>query len=100
MPKFLGTINRNWFDTTEALLVVSSIGGSVAAIVFQQVTFAAITSIPLSLVVSLNSYNRRRLDEVTQQHQVSVVQLEQKFSNNQDFFDKVLSSLPTQGKRI
>jgi ribosomal protein S10 len=100
MPKFLGTINRNWFDTTEALLVVSSIGGSVAAIVFQQVTFAAITSIPLSLVVSLNSYNRRRLDEVTQQHQVSVVQLEQKFSNNQDFFDKVLSSLPTHSELV
>lgn len=96
MPKFLGKINRNWFDTTEALLVVSSIGGSVAAIVFQQVTFAAITSIPLSLVVSLNSYNRRRLDEVTQQHQVRVVQLEQ----NREFFNKFLSSLPTHSELV
>ena len=85
----------NKIKSLESLLLVSSIGGSVASIISQQVAFAAITSIPLSLAVGFNSYNRKRLDEVNQRHQVSLIQLEQKFSTNREFFDQVLCSLPT-----
>ena len=46
MLKSSNNTNRNWFAKTENLLLASSIGSSVAAIVFQQVAFAAITSIP------------------------------------------------------
>jgi hypothetical protein len=98
MPNLSNNINRNWFANTEILLVASSIGSSVAAIIFQQVAFAAITSIPLSLAISLNSHNRRRVEEVDRQHKASVTHLEQKFSDKQEFTDKVLYSLPTRSE--
>jgi len=97
MPKFLRKIDRKHFGTTEVLLIVSSIGGSVASIVFQQVAFAAITSIPLSLAVSFNSYNRKRLDEANQQ-QASIIQIEQQFLNHKEFVNEVLYSLPNRSE--
>lgn len=96
MLKLSNNTNGNWFAKTEFLLVASSIGSSVAAIIFQQVAFAAITSIPLSLAISLNSSNRKRLDSVEQQHKASIIQLEQNFSDKQEFISKVLYSLPTR----
>jgi hypothetical protein len=98
MLKLSNDTNRNWFAKTEILLVASSIGSSVAAIIFQQVAFAAITSIPLSLAISLNSSNRKRLESVEQQHRASIIQLEQKFSDKQEFISKVLYSLPTHAE--
>lgn len=86
--------NYKWFYSTEIVLVIGSISSSVASIVFQQAAFAAIGSIPLSLAVSFNSYNRKQLDKLTQQHQVSITQLEQQFSNNREF----LSSLPNHSE--
>ncbi len=96
MVKLSNNTNRNLFAKTEVLLVASSIGSSIAAIIFQQVAFAAITSIPLSLAISLNSSNRKRLDEVERQHKASIIQLEQKFADKQEFISKVLYSLPTR----
>lgn len=98
MLKLSNNINRNWFAKTEVLLVASSIGSSVAAIIFQQVAFAAITSIPLSLAISLNSSNRKRLETIEQQHQASIIQLEQKFSDKQKSVSEVIYSLPTQAE--
>ncbi len=98
MSKLSSSINRNWFANTEILLIASSIGSSVAAIIFQQVAFAAITSLPLSLAISLNSHNRRRIEEVERQYKASVTHLEQKFSDKQEFTDKVLYSLPTRSE--
>lgn len=95
MLKLPKNTNTNWFAKTEILLVASSIGSSVAAIIFQQVAFAAITSIPLSLAISLNSSNRKRIELVEQQHKASIIQLEQKFSDKQEFISKILYSLPT-----
>ncbi len=97
MPKSLRKIARKHFGTTEVLLIVSSIGGSVASIIFQQVAFAAITSIPLSLAVSFSSYNRKRLDETNQQ-QASIIQLEQQFLNHKEFVNEVLYSLPNRSE--
>lgn len=98
MLKVSNKTNRNLFAKTEFLLVASSIGSSVAAIIFQQVAFAAITSIPLSLAISLNSSNRKRLESVERQHKASIIQLEQKFSDKQEFISKVLYSLPTHAE--
>lgn len=95
MLKLSNNTNPNWFAKTEVLLVASSIGSSVAAIIFQQFAFAAITSIPLSLAISLNSSNRKRLESVEQQHKASIIQLEQN-SNKQESINEVLYSLPTR----
>lgn len=97
MLKFSNNTNRNWFAKTEVLLVASSIGSSVAAIIFQQIAFAAITSIPLSLAISLNSSNRKRLESVEQQHKASIIQLEQN-SNQQESINEILNSLPTRAE--
>lgn len=96
MVKLSNNTNHNWFAKTEILLVASSIGSSVAAIIFQQVAFAAITSIPLSLAISLNSSNRKRLESVEQQHKASIIQLEQNFYDKQKFINEVVYSLPTR----
>jgi len=84
MPKLLRKFPLKQFGATEVLLIASSIGGSIASIVFQQVAFAAITSIPLSLAVSFNSYNRKRLDEANQQ-QGRIIQVEQQFLKYKEF---------------
>ena len=97
MLKLSNNTNPNWFAKTEVLLVASSIGSSVAAIIFQQVAFAAITSIPLSLAISLNSSNRKRLESVDQQHKASIIQLEQN-SNKQQSINQLFYSLPTRAE--
>jgi tetratricopeptide (TPR) repeat protein len=67
--------NTNWLDIVEILSVLGSIGGSIASVVTQQVVFA---SIPLSLSVTLNLVNRRRLlDETNQSNQTAIAQLVQ-----------------------
>jgi len=91
MPKPSATKNPSWFGSAESLLVISSIGGSVASLVFQQVTFAAATSLSLSLAVSLNSFNNRRhWDEVSQQRQAVVSQLEQQYSKEREFLNQAI----------
>lgn len=97
MLKLSNNTNCNGFAKTEVLLVVSSIGSSIAAIIFQQVAFAAITSIPLSLAISLNSSHRKRLESVEQQHKASIIQLEQN-SNKQESINEILYSLPTRAE--
>lgn len=97
MLKLSNNTNRNGFAKTEVLLVVSSIGSSIAAIIFQQVAFAAITSIPLSLAISLNSSHQKRLESVEQQHKASIIQLERN-SNKQESINEILYSLPTRAE--
>lgn len=97
MPKLLRRIPLKQFSATEVLLIASSIGGSIASIVFQQVAFAAITSIPLSLAVSFNSYSRKRLDEANQQ-QGSAIQVEQQFLKHKEFVNEVIYSLPNRSE--
>jgi len=97
MPKLLRKFPLKQFGATEVLLIASSIGGSIASIVFQQVAFAAITSIPLSLAVSFNSYNRKRLDEANQQ-QGRIIQVEQQFLKYKEFVNEALYSLPNRSE--
>lgn len=93
--------NPSWFSSVESLLVVSSIGGSVASLVFQQVAFAAATSISLSLAVGLNSCNnRRRFSEVSQHHQAVVSNLEQQYSKEREFLNEVIRHLPTRSEQV
>jgi len=76
MPQSAPSRNSAWCNRAETVLIAGSIGSSVAAVVLQQVTFAAITSIQLSFVVGLNSWSRKRFDEVNQQNQSAITQLQ------------------------
>ncbi len=82
MEKSSITKNSNWFSTTETLLVVSSIGASVASLAFRQFLLSA-ASIPLSLALGLNSWNRRRLYEIIQQNQTLTIRLEQRLKSQE-----------------
>ena len=72
---------HHWLNTTELLLIVSSLGGSVASVIFQQSLFATLASVPLSLALGLNSWERNRLDRVNQESQASLIRLEQQIQN-------------------
>ena len=52
------TSNYSGLEILEILSVIGSFGGSVAAVIFQQLAFA---SVPLSLSVALNLVNRKQL---------------------------------------
>lgn len=52
--------NNHWLDVVESLSVVGSIGGAITSVVLNNAAFA---SIPLSLSMTLNLLNRRRLLE-------------------------------------
>ncbi|MBW4488883.1 MAG: hypothetical protein KME12_13940 [Trichocoleus desertorum ATA4-8-CV12] len=98
MPQSAPSRNSAWCNRAEALLIAGSIGSSVAAVVLQQVTFAAITSIQLSFVVGLNSWSRKRFDEVNQQNQTVITQLQQQLLQGQNSFnqiEQVTRQLPT-----
>ncbi len=101
MPKPAAPKTQSWFNSAESLLAISSIGGSVASLVFQQVAFAAATSLSLSLAVGLNlSNNRRRLYEVTQQHQSIVNNLEQQYSKEREFLNEAIRYLPNRSEQV
>lgn len=93
MQKISNKLKFNWFSNTEILLSISAIGGSVASIIFQQVAIAAISSIPLSLAISLNSHKRKFLENITQQYQTSFTQLEQQFLRERELKEKFFLSL-------
>lgn len=75
--------NATLLNATETVLLVSSIGSSVASVVLQQVTLAAFTSVQLSLVLGLNSLNRRRLDDLNQRNESAIAQIQQQFLKEQ-----------------
>lgn len=77
-----------WYNKAETVLLAGSIGGSVAAVVLQQITFAAVTSIQLSLVVGIGSWNRKRFDEINQQNQSVITQLQQQILQGQQRLDQ------------
>jgi tetratricopeptide (TPR) repeat protein len=71
----LDTKKSGWLDMVETLSVIGSIGGSIASVAFQQVGFA---SIPLSLSITLNLVNRRRLlDTISQGNHTAIAELTQ-----------------------
>jgi exonuclease VII large subunit len=101
MPNLSPKKTLSWFNSTESLLVISSIGGSIASLVFQQVAFAAATSLSLSLAVGLNSCNnRRRLDEFSQQDQSIANKLEQQYSKEREFNSEAIKDLPNRSKQV
>lgn len=101
MPNLSPKKIPSWFNSAESLLVISSIGGSVASLVFQQVAFAAATSLSLSLAVGLNSCNnRRRVDEVSQQYQSITNKLEQQSFKEREFFTEAIKDLPNRSKQV
>lgn len=53
--------NFHWLDIVEIVSVIGSVGGSLLAIVLKQ---AALSSIPLSICVAVNLFNRNRLLKV------------------------------------
>lgn len=57
---------QHWLDLTEVVVAVGSAGGAIAAIVSQQVLFASLATIPLSVSVMLNLMNRKQLLQADQ----------------------------------
>ncbi len=97
MPQ-LSDKNATWLQTTETVLLAGSIGSSVASVVLQQVTFAAITSVQLSLVLGLNSWNRKRWDDLNQQNQSAIAQIQQQLLKDQSSVHQIeatIRQLPT-----
>jgi chromosome segregation ATPase len=88
--------NAVWLNTTETILLVGSVGTSVASVVLQQVTFAAITSVQLSLVLGLNSLNRKRFDDLNQQNQNAIAQIHQQLKEHKPFnqIESTIRQLP------
>ncbi|GET44024.1 hypothetical protein [Microseira wollei] len=70
-------IGHRWVSITEVLLIVSSLGTSVAAVILQQSLLATLASVPLSLAVGLNSWEKNRLSQAYQESQASIIRLEQ-----------------------
>jgi flagellar biosynthesis chaperone FliJ len=98
MPQSAPSKTSAWCNTAETVLIAGSIGSSVAAVVLQQVTFAAITSIQLSFVVGLGSWNRKRFDEINQQNQAVITQLQQQILQGRQSFEQIeqtIRQLPT-----
>lgn len=96
MPQ-LSDKNATWLKTTETVLLAGSIGTSVASVVLQQVTFAAITSVQLSLVFGLNSLNRKRFDDLNEQNQNAIAQIQQQLKEQKLFaqIEANIRQLPT-----
>jgi hypothetical protein len=69
-------VSHRWLNITEVLLIVASLGSSVAAVILEQVLLAALASVPLSLVVGLNSWEKNRLSQAYQESQASIIRLE------------------------
>jgi len=70
-------IGHRWVSITEVLLIVSSLGTSVAAVILQQSLLATLASVQLSLAVGLNSWEKNRLSQAYQESQASIIRLEQ-----------------------
>ena len=72
--------NLPWLNLAETISVAASVGGSIAAIVLNQVGFA---TIPLSISVALNLVNRRQLlVRLNQTNQIAIAQLNGQWQNS------------------
>lgn len=69
-------VSHRWINITEVLLIVTSLGSSVAGVIFEQVLLATLASVPLSLVVGLNLWEKNRLSQAYQESQARIIQLE------------------------
>ncbi len=74
-------IGHRWFSITEVLLIVSSLGSSVAAVILQQPLLATLTSVPLSLALGINSWEKNRLSQAYQQSQAKIIRLEEQLQS-------------------
>jgi tetratricopeptide (TPR) repeat protein len=73
---------KHWLDFAEIGAAVVSIGGAIATIAGQS---AALATVPLSLSVTLNLLNRRRLlNEVTEHHNRDLITLNQRLTETQE----------------
>jgi tetratricopeptide (TPR) repeat protein len=71
--------------------VVGAVGGTVASLAFNQVAFA---TVPLSLSVALNVFNRRQMmNEIAQQQQGAIAHLSGQVSNVQNSLTEQLNQL-------
>lgn len=86
LQQVVTTNNKNWLNLLENITVASSLGGTLVAIITEQIVFA---SVPLSLSVALNLINRRRLLELNnQKNQIVIASL---IAENQVFKEQINS---------
>ncbi|HAX74450.1 MAG TPA: hypothetical protein DCY88_01080 [Cyanobacteria bacterium UBA11372] len=74
-------VSHPWVSITEVLLIVSSLGSSVAAVILQQYLLATVASVPLSLAVGLNSWEKNRLSQAYQESQAKIIRLEEQLQS-------------------
>ncbi len=77
-------VSHRWLGITEVLLIASSLGSSVAAVILQQSLLATLASVPLSLALGLNSWEKNRISQAYQESQASLIRLEQQLQSWQD----------------
>jgi WD40 repeat protein len=83
--------HRRWLEIVEYLSIAGSIVGSVVAVAYQQILYAAT---PLSLSLLLNLVNRRRVDAPGAS--AKIVQINRQVSRDIELLRQELSGLPNQ----
>lgn len=83
--------HRRWLEIVEYLSIAGSIVGSVVAVAYQQILYAAT---PLSLSLLLNLVNRRRIDAPGAN--AKIVQINRQVSRDIELLRQELSGLPNQ----
>ncbi|AFZ37114.1 Tetratricopeptide TPR_1 repeat-containing protein [Stanieria cyanosphaera PCC 7437] len=86
----------HWLDLVEIVSVVSSVGGSLLAIVLQQ---TALSSIPLSICVAVNLCNRNRLLKA-QDTQKAIAILTAQIQENHINLDQAFNQISTVEQSI
>lgn len=85
--------NLDWLEIAEYLALSSALIGSIAAVVSQQVMYAAI---PLSLSLLLNLFNRQRWEQLTRARlTAAITQLDQKLFSIKALIERRVEDLRT-----
>ncbi|GAB4244809.1 MAG: hypothetical protein Kow0049_34750 [Stanieria sp.] len=88
--------NFHWLDLVEIVSVIGSVGGSLLALVLKQ---AALGSIPLSICVAINLFNRNRLLKL-QDHQIAIANLTAQIQENHINLDHAFNQIATVEQSI
>jgi tetratricopeptide (TPR) repeat protein len=65
--------SRHWLELAEGVSILGAVGGSIAAVVSQQVLLVSLASVPLSVSLALNMVNRQRLQGKLAQEQLTAI---------------------------
>lgn len=85
--------NLDWLEIAEYLSLVGAVVGSLAAVVLQQIIYAAV---PLSLTLLLNLFNRHRTEQLSRQNlSILMTQLDGKLTSLKTLMEWRVDALKT-----